>query len=75
MPCPSNFIPMEEFTCQATIAFKARKTVALGKISPTSAYLRYFYEILPFLDQIFDLSEVYFFGPLRDRFLTYFSPS
>jgi hypothetical protein len=26
---------MEEFNCQVTIAFKARKTVALGKISPT----------------------------------------
>jgi len=33
--CPINFIPMEEIGCQATIAFKARKTVALGKISPT----------------------------------------
>jgi len=35
MPRPDNVIPMEEIDCQATIAFKARKTAALAKITPT----------------------------------------
>lgn len=35
---PFDFIPMDEFNCQATIALKARKSVALLKFA---AYRRF----------------------------------